>query len=280
MIKNSNLHEESTFKGFDGTELFYQVWGQKKPKATLVFVHGLNEYSGRYQNPIQYFHSKGYTLYLYDHRGHGKSDGVKSFAHEFSDFEKDLDIFVKLVSEREMGKKFLIAHSLGGQIALNYLGHFSNKLSGFVTSSPNIEVGFRVWAIEKWIAGLIGKISPKISLPNNVSPRYISRDREVVKAYVNDPYVRKTITVNLAQEILKNQETIHDLAPKINLPALMLHAGADKICSPHGSKKFFENLASKDKDLKIYEGFYHEIFNEIGKEQVFRDMEDWLEKHL
>lgn len=268
---------ESSFKSKDNHRIYYQTWKAKKPKGVLIFVHGLNEHSGRYQNPINHFVKAGYTLYLLDQRGHGKSDGPRSFIADFNSFLEDLDQFTKLVAKKEAGLPlFMVGHSMGGQIVLNYVGKYNPPLKGFLTSSANIQMAIRVSAIKKKLGLLAAKIIPSFSLLNEVDPKWISRDPEVVRAYKKDPLVSKKLTLSLASAILRNQEKLMGLASKIKLPAFLMHSGDDHICAAEGSQKFFEQLASKDKQIKIYEGFYHELFNEFGKETVFEDMEKWL----
>lgn len=272
---------ESYFKSHDHHRLYYHVYPAKNPKAVLLFVHGLNEHSGRYLNPIRYFSPRGYSLYLFDHRGHGKSDGLRSYVDGFGTYLKDLDEFVRLVAREEKGKKiFMVGHSMGGQVVINYVGQFKNSVAGFLTSSANIEMAVKIPWIKKTVGLALSKFVPRFTVTNEIDPKWISRDKEVVRAYKKDPLVSQKITLKLASEIIDNQKGILKLAESIRLPGLIMHAGDDHICHPDGSKKFFRKLASTDKALKIYDGFYHELFNEIGKEKVFADMDHWLENHL
>ena len=105
----------------------------------------------------------------------------------------------------------------------------------------------------------------------------ISQDQAVVDAYVNDSLVyRGKIRARTGAELLKTMQELPPQMPEISLPILIMHGTADKLGNPEGSQLLYERARSKDKTLKLYEGFYHEIFNEPGREQVFRDMEAWL----
>ena len=271
---------KSYFKSFDSHRLYYQVFKAKKPCAVLLICHGLNEHSGRYAPLVDHFRNAGFTLYLYDHRGHGKSDGSRSHVDHFKTYLKDLAVFSSLVSKEQEGHRiFLIGHSMGGQIVLNYLAQCKNRFAGFVSSSANIRMAVKIPLLKKFIGLNLAHFLPKLKIGNEIDPKWISRDKEVVSAYKKDPYVSKNISVGLASEIIKNQDILPGLAGKISLPALMMHGGDDHICSQRGTIDFYNQLASKDKSLKIYDGFYHELFNETGKEKVFADMEAWLKKH-
>jgi alpha-beta hydrolase superfamily lysophospholipase len=270
------------FKTHDHHRLFYQkIVPEKKSRAVLVCVHGVNEHSGRYGHFIEAF-SQDFTLYLFDHRGHGRSDGVRSHVEKFDEYVNDVAAFVDWVTcENPSAKLFLIGHSLGGQITVNYLARFSKSgLSGFILSSPNLRLKMKLNPLKKMLADKLSQWAPQFKLPNDISPDWISRDPLVVKDFKKDPLVGKAVSVRLAQEILTNLETVLDLAPKIKIPGLLMHAGDDKITDQQGTVDFFERMIVKDKTLKIYPGFYHELFNDLGKEDVFEDVRAWLEKRV
>ncbi|OVE81592.1 hypothetical protein BVY03_03045 [bacterium K02(2017)] len=274
----SNKHE-AYFKSHDNHRLYYEVHQPAKPLASLIIVHGLGEHIGRYQNVINYLKEQ-YNIYLYDQRGHGRSDGVRFHIQDFSHYVNDLHEFVNLVTKKHPKQKtYLLGHSMGGQVVLNYLGqHPRTNLKGFITSSPNIKVKMKINPIKRKLVNYFAGYLPKFKLPNQIPTKWICRDKEVVKAYKHDPLVGKWITMQLASELIANQEHLLNEANKIKIPALMLHAGDDLICDKQGSIDFFDQLSSRDKDLKIYKGMYHEIFNEIDKEQVLAELASWIKK--
>lgn len=273
------LHKDAYFKTHDQHRLYYQSDHSAQSKVILVLVHGLNEHIGRYGHVVDFF-KKDFTVYLFDHRGHGRSDGVRSHVEHFDDYVNDLDAFIRLAAAEEKNQKiFLIGHSMGGQVVLNYVGKKKNPaVCGFITSSANVRMKVKVSAFKKFLANTLSQHAPRLKLPNEIDPKWISRDRNVVLAYKKDPLVGRSISVSLARELLSNQQGLMALAPKIRIPALMMHGGDDQICDSEGSRDFFDSLGSKDKEIKIYDGMYHEIFNEIGKEKVLRDVREWLRK--
>lgn len=272
---------ESYFKSHDHHRLFYQEWKAKPAKGVLIFVHGLNEHSGRYGNPVRYFVKQGYTLYLFDQRGHGKSDGLRSHVDHFDSYLKDLDEFTRFAALREKGKKiFMVGHSMGGQVVLNYVGRLKPPLAGFITSSANIRVAVKIPWLKKYLGLNLVRFLPRFHLEGEIDPQWISRDPEVVRDYKRDPLVSKKMTLGLITELIKNQRTLLNLAPKVKIPGFLMHSGDDHICAKEGTEAFFKKMGAKDKKLKIYDGFYHELFNEYGREEVFRDMEEWLKRHL
>lgn len=268
---------EDFFLTHDGLKLFYTRRECASSQSVLIFVHGLNEYMGRYGHVLDFF-GKTHTVYFYDQRGHGFSEGPRAFVKKFSDYVDDLKIFINHVSEQNPNQKiFVIGHSMGGQILLNYLGQESKTfLAGAVFSSPNIKIHMRISAVKKFIGTQLAEHTPKFRLPSEVSPQWLTHDEASVRAYKKDPMIPKYITAGLALELLHNQEHLMELAHKISLPVLMMHAGDDHISSKEATEEFFEKIASQDKQLKIYEGFYHELFNEVEKEKVFDEVLKWL----
>jgi len=269
------------FKTRDGQELYFQTYLPEKKKGVLIVLHGLAEHSGRYSFLVDYFAKKGWALYLMDQRGHGRSPGPRWYAARFEDLVDDLEALVQEVRRREPKLPlFLVAHSFGGQVAVNYLARQPKELSGAILSAPNLKIAMPVSGLKKFFGHLASRFLPSFLVPNDLDASWVSRDPEVVKAYGSDPLVGHQISLKLGLLILANVEKVIGLAPKIDLPILLLHGEADKITSIEGTRRFFEKLKVKDKQFKTYPGLYHEIFNEIERDEVFSDIDDWLEKRL
>lgn len=269
------------FKTKDGSELYYQAWVPAKKKGVLAVIHGLAEHSGRYQYLVDYFFKHGWALYLVDQRGHGRSPGPRLYSPDFKTLVDDLEAFVREVHRLEPKLPlFLIAHSFGGQVAVDYLARHPKELKGAVLSGPNLKLAMSVSHLKKAVGYAASRILPTFLIPNDLNASWISHDPEVVKAYEQDPLVSHKISLKLGTAILDNLTQVMALAGQIKTPVFMLHGGEDKITSVEGSREFFEKLKVQDKTLKIYPGFYHESFNEIGKEEVFADMERWLDERI
>ena len=115
---------------------------------------------------------------------------------------------------------------------------------------------------------------------SEMDPHFLSHDRDVVKKYINDKLVHNKITARFFTEIVDAMAEAIDKAEKISLPFLVMYAGADEFASADGSRDFYEKLGSKDKKLIIYDGYYHEIMNEVGRDRVFTDIQKWLKPWL
>lgn len=264
----------------DGTRLYWEAHLSSGAKASVIIVHGLNEHCGRYGHVIDSLR-EDYSVFLYDQRGHGRSEGHRSHVDRFNDLVSDLKQFVEHVRQDVGNQKiFLIGHSMGGQVVLNYLGQNpQGSVTGFITSSPNIRILVKVNPFKKIVGKKVAERLPKLHIFNEIAAHFLSHDPPMVEAYKKDPLVGNKISLRLANEILVNQETILDYAQNITIPALMMHGGDDKICDPKGSVEFFNRLVSQDKTLKLFEGMYHEIFNEVERQSVLKIVKRWLDNH-
>jgi acylglycerol lipase len=276
-------HTEGRFRGHKNLNLYYQCWlPAKDPVAILLVVHGGAEHSGRYTNLVDYFVPKGYAVCALDHRGHGKSEGLRCYVNQFSDYLNDLKTFFDIVhGEHGDTKIFLIGHSMGGTIAADYTVHHQHELAGLLLSGAALKIPSNRSPALIAVARMLSLLLPKMGISVLVDASAISQDKAVVDAYVNDPLVyRGKIRARFGAEVIKALQILPRQMPKINLPILIMHGTADRLSDQEGSQMLYERVSSKDKTLKLYEGFYHEIFNEPGREQVFADMEAWLATHI
>lgn len=276
-------HKKNHFKGHGETQIFWQAWEfAKGSKARIVFIHGMSEHSGRYEFPVRYFTECGFDVYAMDLRGHGRSGGRRAYADTLEDFIEDIRIFIEKVRKNTRKKVFLVGHSFGGQLVLNYGLHYPDTVDGIVASSPNIRLKLPIHPLKLFLAPFLSRIFPKLSLPNDIDPSYVSRNQETVMGYFADPQVLRKITTRLANLVLRNQDQLVDFAKDFRVPCLLMHAGDDKICCPSGTEDFFRKIPIRDKQMKVYKDYYHEIFNEEEnhRTRVFADMEKWMEKRL
>ena len=87
-------------------------WGARgAPRGAVMLVHGLGEHSGRYDHVGHYLAEKGFSVFAYDHQGHGRSEGRRGWVADFAHFLDDLETFHRIVLDR------------AGQLPIALLGH-------------------------------------------------------------------------------------------------------------------------------------------------------------
>jgi alpha-beta hydrolase superfamily lysophospholipase len=282
-LKHSESYIDVVHSEARGTShLYRQSWlPSGDMRAGIVLVHGLGEHSGRYGHVARHCRDRGFGLFALDHYGHGKSDGHPGYVERFSVYLDGVRALLDDVrSAHPHLPLFLLGHSMGGLIAAALLPQHQSTFRAAVLSGPALRSDVEPPAVVMWIVRLLSRIAPTVPMIG-LDPAGVSRDPEVVRAYVADPLVHHgKLTARLIAEMKKAMTATVAQAPDVRLPVLILHGEADVLTSPDGSREYHEQLASGDKTLKLYPGLYHEIFNEPEKDDVLNDMTDWLEAHL
>ncbi|MGI6230490.1 MAG: lysophospholipase [Tractidigestivibacter sp.] len=267
------MAEEYTFQTFDGINLYGKTDAVAKPRAAVVIVHGLCEHQGRYDYLTMRLNAQGYSVYRFDHRGHGKSEGTKVYYSAYDEIAKDTDVVVdRALSENPDIPVFMLGHSMGGYGAALY-GHLHpKKVAGYVLSGAwtrdNGKLGQNV--IEQ-----CKDMDDLDYVPNQLGDGVCS-DPSVGERYMADPLVMKQMSVGLFRALHNGHVFMRENPQLFVDPVLILHGGADGLVSPKDSLELFDTIASKDKSLRIYSGLMHEIFNEYDKDAVIADALAWL----
>ena len=264
------------------SHLYTQSWAPDgDTRAAIVLVHGLGEHSGRYAYLAQHCTDRGFAVHALDHYGHGKSDGQAGHVERFSVYLDGVRALLERVqAEHPDLPLFLVGHSMGGLIAAASLPQVQSAFRACVLSGPAFRTPEPPSTPLKLVNRLFSGLAPTAPLLG-LDPSGVSRDPDVVRAYVSDPLVHHgKLSARLLAEMMRAMDDTLANASRVELPLLVLHGEQDQLTCPTGSEDFHERAASADKTLKIYPGLYHEIFNEPEKDAVLGDMTDWLEKHL
>jgi acylglycerol lipase len=248
-------------------------------KAVIIFVHGLGEHIHRYQYWADLFKKERIGFAGVDLPGHGHSDGKRGYIKNYSLLREMIDILVVSCKKTFPGIPiFIYGHSLGGVIVLDYILRRNPKIKGAIVTSPWLRLSFEPSPAKLAIASVLKYILPWLMQPSGLNVNHISHDESVVEKYRTDPLVHGKISVGLFNETMAAGRYSLAHAPKLIIPALILHGSDDLITSPEGSREF----AGKTKmaELKIWEGGYHELHNEPFKEEVFRYIADWINRKI
>lgn len=273
---------EATFFGHKDAELFYQVWRGSESRGTIVVTHGLAEHSENYNRFAQTMAEDGWTVVGWDLRGHGKSEGKRGYVEDFADFSNDLDLFIKFIKAQTHKRgqpMFLFGHSLGGLITLKtVINHAPGGITALLLSSPALGVTLEVPKIKVKAAHVLADWLPKVTLYNEIDYTILHRDQELLKEYRKDPLRHEKISPRLFLGMNAAIEEAFSHAGEIHQPMLMQLAGAEKVVNTPESERFFDLVGSKKKEILVYAESYHEIFNDLGREEVFRDLKEFVNK--
>jgi acylglycerol lipase len=275
-------HQVGYFQGVHDARIYYQAWlPDREPKAALLIVHGLAEHSGRYARVAGRLVSSDYAVYAPDLVGHGRSEGPRAYVRRFSDFTDTVASCLELVLDEQPGKPiYLLGHSLGATVGVCSFLDDPSSLAGGVLSGVSVRMPDNVTPVTILVAKALSALAPRIPV-QGIEARWISRDPAVVQAYLSDPLVYTgRICARTGVELLKAQQHILTQASRVKLPVLMVHGSDDLLCPLDGARPFYEAIASTDKTLQVYDGLYHEVYNEPEHDRVLQDVLDWLELHL
>ena len=274
-------HRQGAFMGAGELTLYYQSWHPlTEARATLVLIHGLGGHSGLFSNVVQYLVPRGFVIYGFDMRGHGRSPGQRGHIETWSEFREDVHAFLQLIDEQEPDLPcFIMGHSLGGVVALDYAIHYPDTVEGLIASAlPLGQVGVPP---RRMASGhVFSRVRPRFTLNTGIDASTGSRDQAVVLAYADDPLRHTRGTARLATEFLTTTAHIRTHAADLKVPILLLHGGADRVALPEGSRSFFEQVAFPDKERREYPGAYHELHEDLNYQEILTDLADWLERHL
>lgn len=265
-----------------GAALHWRAWLPVEPmRAVVVLAHGYAEHLGRYYYFAAALNARGFGVYALDHWGHGKSDGARGFVPAFSAFTDGVEALLGEVERRHPEvPRFLVGHSMGGLIAAAHLVTHQSHYAGAVLSGPAIKAAEEPSRAMIFISRLLSRFAPRLGVLA-LDADGVSRDPAVVAAYRADPLVYTgKMSARLATEMFAAMAAVRDRAGEIALPILLLHGEADRLTDPQGSRFLFEHVSSPDRELKLYAGLYHEIFNEPERDSVIGDVTTWIGKHL
>ncbi len=275
------MHQtQGIFQGADNLPLFYQSWQPEgEPRAVVVIAHGFGEHSGRHETLARPLVAGGYAVFAYDHRGHGHSPGKRGYISQWREFREDLAAFLNMIRQENSSRPlFLLGHSLGGLIALEYALRHVHNLTGVIASSPFLAEA-NLPAHLHFISRVLSRLWPGLNVSTGMDYSGISRDPAEVKRYADDPLNHSLGTPRLGTEITAAIAWTQTHADEWKIPLYIYHGTADKVIPIEGSRTFFAHVTTPDKQWREFEGGYHELHHDPCREEVFRYLLEWLNAH-
>lgn len=273
-MERSYNEDEITPSG--GPRLFVRLWRPRAaPRATIMIAHGVNEHGERYAHVAARLAAEGYAVCAPDLRGHGRSAGERAMVADFGAYLDDLDAaFGWLGAQGASGPRYLLGHSMGAAVSAFYVLVRRPALAGLILSGAPVITPPNISPLMRRAAPILARLLPR--LPTQPIEG-ISRDPEVVARTKADPLmVQSPMRAATGAALLRAIATIESHMAELTLPLLILHGTADRIVAPEGSRVLYARAGAADKTLHLYEGLYHEIFNEPEREQVLDDLCAWL----
>jgi alpha-beta hydrolase superfamily lysophospholipase len=275
-------HDEGTLATSWSVSIYYQRWlPSDEPEAILLVAHGLAEHSGRYEHFARFFTARGHAVVALDHQGHGRSDGMRCHIDRFSEFSEGVALLLdKAGQDFPSIPIYLVGHSMGGLISVHVLLEQQHDFAGCIVSGAAVQPAVELSSIQRFSMRLFSHLLPKLRVLQ-LDASQVSRDPGVVERYRNDPLVfTGKVTARLLGQLFSAMQGLDGKLSEIEIPMLILHGECDGLALPDGSRMLYEKIGSRDKRLIVYDGLYHEVYNEPEQEQVMTDVADWLAERL
>jgi acylglycerol lipase len=277
------MHEE-TFKSSGGLRIHLRSWepqlnAKDRPRAVIAICHGVNSHSGQYVWAAEAFTAKGYAVFALDLRGRGKSEGERFYVETVGHYVDDVSGMIKIAKQRYPDTPlYLLGHSAGGVVACTYAVDYQDQIDGLICESFAFQVpapGFALAAIKG-----ISHIAPRLGVLT-LHMRDFTRDPVALKALEADPLTKDEVQPAMTvAALVRADDRLYESFDKIKLPLLIMHGTADKATVCKGSEYFHSHAGASDKTLKLYEGHAHDLLNDIGKEDVVKDIVNWMEERI
>lgn len=272
---------EASFEGVGGLNIFTRSWhpGAEQARAVVVIVPGFNSHSGYYGWVAEQLVQHGLAVYALDLRGRGKSDGERFYVDAFADYVSDVATFVASAKSQEPELPvFLLGHSAGGVVSCLYTLDHQAEITGLICESFAHELPAPDFALAV-LKGL-SHVAPHAHVVK-LNNEDFSRDPEVLAAMNSDPLIAHEVQpTRTIAELARADERLKREFGQITLPVLILHGSADKAAKASGSQHFYDMAGSQDKTLKLYDGYFHDLLNDVGKENVMADIQAWIDEHI
>lgn len=274
---------EGFFKGDGGVRLFIQSWTpqRQEPKGTLTITHGQGEHSDCYRRLVKAVEPLQWKIIAWDLRGHGRSEGERGNAPSFDSYVRDYECFLNLVESRLIPQKRLVhlAHSMGGLIHLKHiLNEPELRKRIHVLSAPFLGLNLPDRLVRNALVSSLVRTIPRLSFGDALAGELCSRDPAIRTEYARDPLRHSKLAGHLVLEALEAAEMVQARAELLNGPLLLQIPEKDPIVNSDESRRFFKSAGSTKKVLKEYYGRRHEIYNDLGREEVFKDLIEFLQK--
>jgi len=268
---------QSSFAGVGGLGIFTRSWRpvSEAPRAVVVISHGFSAHSGQYDWAARQLAAVGLAVHALDHRGRGRSDGERFYVEKHTDYVSDLKTFIDAVKLQDPGLPvFLLGHSAGGVLACVYALEHQSSIDGLICESFAFRLPAPALALNV-IKGL-SRIAPRARVLR-LKLDHFSRDPVVVEELKRDPLIADEVQpTNTVAEMVSADERLEREFQRIVLPVLIMHGTADRVTLPGGSQIFYDKVGSRDRTLKLYDGHYHDLLADFGREQVIADIQAWI----
>ena len=275
------MFEEGFVECADAYRLHVGFLRDKAPRGWVVIAHGFGEHFERYADVARHLTSLHLSVFAFDFRGYGRSEGARGAIDAYDDYVEDFQAALAYLKDQEgVDQAHLLAHSQGGLITTYFLKQTGYRPRSLVLSAPGLKFVVEVPVWKRLAGEVASRLVPTLALPSGIDPYTLTHDRAICQAYDADPLVVKNATARWFTESMRAQREVLAQPFTADYPVLLMQGSHDKLVDPRTNKVFFETLSAPRKEFKEYDGFYHELLNEVDKARPYADLKAWYESLL
>jgi alpha-beta hydrolase superfamily lysophospholipase len=269
---------EGHLQGANQNDLFFQTWTPPRVRGSILITHGLAEHSECYHPLAKSLNDDGWKVYAWDMRGHGRSEGKRGFVMGIESFMEDLGCLIRKI-QKDLdadGNWVLFGHSLGALVTARFVQENSSNHSALTLSAPCFGLSVAVPKLKRKLAEVAFKWMPSITMHNEIKYSDLTHDESMRQAYAKDPLRHDKISPGLFLSMVENFPIVIEKAPAITGPVLLQLAGDDRVVDTAVSREFFERLPGKKNQTIVYPESYHEVFNDMDRDQATLDLKKFI----
>ncbi len=258
-------------------------WAMERDHAPwgVGILHGLGDHAGRYHHVGAALEGRGYAVQALDLPGHGLSYGTRGHIGSWQEYRDAVTAWMDRATATHPDRRWvLLGHSMGAMVALDWAFSHPGRIGGLVLTGPPFELAFNPSMLRVRAAQLVVRVWPGFSQGNMILPSMLSHDQTVVREHMEDPLVHYRISARLFFELQTVRGDVSRRAPLLSHQTLVLHGGDDHVASAPGSAKWSRATPEGRTTLRIYPGLYHEVLNELGRDEIIASMAAWLSHTL
>ncbi|MBS2213644.1 lysophospholipase [Carboxylicivirga mesophila] len=271
--------KEQTFQmtSAAGCQLFGRLWiPEDSPKAVIILIHGYGEHCSRYSSFITFFEKAGFAFIGMDHIGHGQSEGKRGTIKSYAQLLDDVGSLCEKAEGYWPGiPKIIYGHSMGGNIALNYLLKRPHSLIGGIISSPWLKLVNEPGYFSKLLIKLFACLIPNVTIKSGINARHISTQHHEVINYQNDRLNHERISFRLLNAIMRQGIWAMNAISQLHTPVLLTHGSKDPITSCEASLQL-ANANTHFIKFQEFNNVYHEVHNDAHREQLALLYTNWF----
>lgn len=277
MSGGSRAPAAGRMRGADGTLLSTYRWSVRGARAGVLLVHGFGDHVGRYRDLVRVLGARGYSVFAYDQRGHGASEGPRGHAERFELFLADLDRAWSHLPSPPAGPLFLYGHSFGGLVVMRWLQTRPRRPAGVVLSAPWLRTAMKVPRWKLAAARVLLRLGPSVRIPSGANdPEHLTRDEARMEASRSDPLLHHVISPRFHAEALAAQREASTEALPRGVPVLLVLPGSDPLVDAGATLRWARELGG-GVEIRTREGGRHELHNDVDRERALTDIADWLD---